>query len=71
MAMVLLKDDVVDWTILNNGFVHGEKLENYVNKTGRQIPLERLKIPLLAVDDKVNAADPLHSFCFSHCVSIS
>ena len=49
MAMALLKDDVVDWTLPDNGFIRGEKLENYVNKTVRQTPLERLKIPFLAV----------------------
>ena len=49
MAMALLKDDVVDWTIPDNGFIRGEKLENYVNKTVRQTPLERLKIPFRAV----------------------
>ncbi len=49
MAMCLLKDDVVDWIIPDNGFVRGDKLENYVNKTVRQTSLERLKIPFRAV----------------------
>jgi NTE family protein len=49
MAMALLKDDVVDLSLPDNGFIRGEKLENYVNKTVRQVPLERLKIPFRAV----------------------
>ena len=59
MAMSLLKDDVVDWTIPDNGFVRGEKLENYVNKTVRQTPLERLKIPFLAVATNLQTGEEI------------
>ena len=59
MAMALLKDDVVDWTIPDNGFVRGEKLENYVNKTVRQTPLERLKIPFLAVATNLQTGEEI------------
>jgi len=57
MAMVLLKDDVVDWTIPDNGFIRGEKLENFINKTVRQTPLERLKIPFRAVATNVQTGE--------------
>ncbi|MCX5838376.1 MAG: patatin-like phospholipase family protein [Deltaproteobacteria bacterium] len=59
MAMALLKDDVVDWTIPDNGFVRGEKLENYINKTVRQTPLERLKIPFLAVATNLQTGEEI------------
>jgi len=59
MAMALLKDDVVDWTIPDNGFVRGEKLENYVNKTVRQTPLERLKIPFRAVATNLQTGEEI------------
>ena len=59
MAMALLKDDVVDWTIPDNGFVRGEKLENYVNKTVRQTPLERLKIPFLSVATNLQTGEEI------------
>ena len=59
MAMSLLKDDVVDWTLPDNGFVRGEKLENYVNKTVRQTPLERLKIPFLAVATNLQTGEEI------------
>jgi NTE family protein len=49
MSMALLKDDVIDLTLPDNGFIRGEKLENYVNKTVRQATLEKLKIPFRAV----------------------
>ena len=59
MAMALLKDDVVDWTLPDNGFIRGEKLENYVNKTVRQTPLERLKIPFLAVATNLQTGEEI------------
>jgi NTE family protein len=59
MAMALLKDDVVDWTIPDNGFVRGERLENFINKTVRQTPLERLKIPFLAVATNLQTGEEI------------
>jgi len=49
MAITLQKDDVIDLTLPDNGFVRGDKIENFINKTVRQTPLERLKIPFRAV----------------------
>jgi NTE family protein len=59
MAMVLAKDDVVDWTIPDNGFIRGDKLENFINKTVRQTPLERLKIPFLAVATNLQTGEEI------------
>jgi NTE family protein len=59
MAMALLKDDVIDWTVPDNGFIRGEKLENYVNKTVRQTPLERLKIPFRAVATNLQTGEEI------------
>jgi NTE family protein len=49
IAVALQKDDVVDLTLPDNGFIRGDKVENFINKTVRQIPLERMKIPFRAV----------------------
>lgn len=49
MAMALVKDDVVDLTLPDNGFIRGDRLEAFINKTVRQTPLEKLKIPFRAV----------------------
>lgn len=49
MALALQKDDVADLTVPDNGFIRGEKLENFVNRTVRQATLEKLKIPFRAV----------------------
>jgi len=43
------KGDVVDLTIPDNGFIKGEKLEEFVNKTVKYTPIEKLKIPFYAV----------------------
>ena len=59
MAIALLKDDVVDLTLPDNGFIRGEKLENFINKTVRQTPLDRLKIPFLAVATNVQTGEEI------------
>ena len=38
MALAIQKDDVVDLTLPDNGFVRGEKLENFVNKAVQNCP---------------------------------
>ena len=57
MALVLQKDDVVDLCIPDNGFVRGEKLENFVNRTVRQTPLEQMKIPFRAVATNIQTGE--------------
>jgi NTE family protein len=59
IAIALLKDDVVDWTLPDNGFIRGEKLENFINKTVRQAPLELLKIPFRAVATNLQTGEEI------------
>lgn len=49
MSFSLEKNDIIDLTIPDNGFVKGEKLEEYVNATVRNTPLEKMRIPFYAV----------------------
>ncbi len=49
MALDIQKNDIVDYVIPDNGFIKGEKLEEYINTTVRNTPLERLRIPFFAV----------------------
>jgi len=49
MAISIQRDDIIDLTIPDNGFVKGEKLENYVNWALRDTPMEKLQIPFYAV----------------------
>lgn len=57
MALAIQKDDVVDLTLPDNGFVRGERLENYVNKAVQHSPLERLRIPFFAVATNVQTGE--------------
>jgi NTE family protein len=49
LSFTIEKDDIVDLTIPDNGFIKGEKLEGYVNYILRNTPMEKLKIPFYAV----------------------
>lgn len=59
IAMEIKKEDVVDWIMPDNGFIRGEKLEHYVNKTVRQIPLEQMKIPFRAVATNLKTGEEI------------
>ncbi|MDD2319796.1 MAG: patatin-like phospholipase family protein [Geobacteraceae bacterium] len=41
--------ELIDFTIPDNGFIKGEKLEGYVNHMLRNTPMEKLRIPFYAV----------------------
>jgi NTE family protein len=49
IAFKLDKSHVADYIIPDNGFLKGEKLENYVNFMLGNTPMEKLKIPFYAV----------------------
>jgi NTE family protein len=49
LSFSIEKGDIVDLTLPENGFIKGEKLEEWVNKTLRNTFLEKLKIPFYAV----------------------
>ncbi|MDZ4164104.1 MAG: patatin-like phospholipase family protein [Smithellaceae bacterium] len=49
MSLALTKGDLIDLAIPDNGFIKGEKLAEYVNKTLKNTPLDKLKIPFYAV----------------------
>jgi NTE family protein len=59
MALAIQKDDVVDLTIPDNGFIRGEKLENFVNKAVQNATIERLKIPFRAVATNVQTGEEI------------
>ncbi len=49
LAFSIEKSDIVDLTVPDNGFIKGEKLEEYVNRAVRNTPLESMRIPFYAV----------------------
>ncbi|NJD63034.1 MAG: patatin-like phospholipase family protein [Deltaproteobacteria bacterium] len=49
LAFSIEKGDIADLTVPDNGFIKGEKLEEYVNKAVRYTPMENLRTPFYAV----------------------
>jgi NTE family protein len=49
MASTLDKNEIIDLTVPDNGFVKGERLEDYVNTMVKNTPLEKMRIPFHAV----------------------
>jgi len=49
IAHAMVRDDVVDLTLPANGFIKGEKLENYVNRMVQGAAIEAFRIPFHAV----------------------
>jgi len=49
MSFSLEKGDIIDLTVPDNGFVRGEKLEEYINTSVMSTPLEKMRIPFYVV----------------------
>lgn len=49
MAHTLDKNEIIDLTMPDNGFVKGERLEHYVNAMVKNSPIEKMRIPFYAV----------------------
>jgi NTE family protein len=57
MAYALERDDIIDLTLPDNGFVKGEKLELYVNRMVRDTPIEKFRIPFHAVATDIKTGE--------------
>jgi NTE family protein len=55
MSFLLEKGDIADYTMPDNGFIRGEKLEEYINKTLKGTPMERLRTPFYAVATNIQS----------------
>jgi NTE family protein len=49
MSFSIEKGDILDITIPDNGFIKGEKLEEYINEKVKNTPIENLRIPFYSV----------------------
>lgn len=47
--------DIVDLTLPENGFIKGEKLEEFVNNTVKHTPMEKLRVPFFAVATEIQS----------------
>jgi NTE family protein len=57
ISLSLERDDVVDLTLPDNGFVKGEKLETFVNKVLRNTLIEKLRIPFYAIATDIRTGE--------------
>ena len=55
----LKREDLIDLTLPDNGFVKGERLENYVNNTLRNTPIEKLRIPFYAIATNIQTGEEM------------
>lgn len=55
----LEREDLIDLMLPDNGFVKGERLENYVNKTLRNTPIEKLRIPFYAIATNIQTGEEM------------
>ncbi len=53
------KDDVVDLMLPDNGFIRGEKLENYINRQLKGAAIEKLAIPFYAVATDIQSGQEI------------
>ncbi len=59
MSFSLQREDLIDLTIPDNGFVKGEKLENYINWALRDTTIEKLRLPFFAVATNIQTGDEI------------
>ncbi len=61
IAMKMERDKVVDydWKVWKGGLIKGEKLENFINATLHNTPIEKLKIPYYAVATNANTGEEM------------
>lgn len=59
MALSLERDDLIDLTLPDNGFVKGEKLENYVNRMVQDTSIEAFRIPFHAVAADIQTGEEM------------
>lgn len=55
LSFSIEQKDIVDLTLPDNGFIKGEKLEEFVNKVVKNTPMERLKLPFYAVATEIQS----------------
>ena len=60
LSFSVQKDDIVDVIYIpSNGFIKGEKLEEFINKTVNHTPMEKLRIPFYAVATDLEAGQEM------------
>lgn len=63
MALEMDEATISDWSVpffsKSSGVLKGDALQNYVNKSVRNVPIEKMKIPFAAVATDLNSGQPI------------
>ena len=59
IALAIQKDDVADYIMPDNGFVKGERLENFINTKVKYTPIDKLKIHFYAVATNIQTGEEM------------
>jgi NTE family protein len=59
IALSLQKDDVADYTLPDNGFIRGDKLENFINKKVRYTPIDKFRTTFYAVTTDIQTGEEM------------
>jgi len=59
LAFSIEQKEMVDLTLPENGFIKGEKLEEFVNRMLKNSPMEKLKIPFYAVATELQSGQEI------------
>lgn len=59
IALALQKDDVIDYTIPDNGFIRGDKLENFINAKVKYTPIDKFRLPFYAVATNIQTGEEM------------
>jgi NTE family protein len=59
IAFGIQKDDVADYILPDNGFVKGERLENFINTKVKYTPIDKLKLPFYAVATNIQTGEEM------------
>lgn len=59
IALDIQKDDVADYIIPDNGFIKGEKLENFINNKVKYTAIDKFRIPFYAVATNIQTGEEI------------
>lgn len=59
IALAIQRDDIADYIIPDNGFIKGERLENFINTRVKFTPMEKFKIPFYAVATNIQNGEEM------------
>jgi NTE family protein len=55
LSFAIEQKDIIDLVIPENGFIKGEKLEEFINRAVKHTPMEKLKIPFYAIATEIRS----------------